>query len=104
MDARMKMVEFRRTNGLLPIDAARKYDISLQLLHEIEAGGVTHPKIARRIQLVCGLSDEETEELVPECRRKDVNDPDRYKTIPGQVYTTIGYDENVPFFIQRARV
>ena len=44
--------------------AAKSLQISPRLLEEIEAGGFTHPKIAKRIQEMFGLTDYETQQLV----------------------------------------
>jgi len=48
---------------------ARRAKISYKLVHILENGGVTHPKIAKRLGRILGLSAKVTEELMPENRR-----------------------------------
>ena len=92
MSTSSKIVDFRTSYGLLPKELAKTCDISTALLHELEAGGVTHPSIAARIQHVCGLTDEETEELLPKCRRKNSGEyePDKHASLKGEVYLSFG--------------
>ena len=81
MTAREKMVDYRNARQLDPELIARKLDISPGLLEMIESGDVTHPNIALRIQEFYGLSETETEELMPRNHRKgDADyDPDKFK-------------------------
>lgn len=81
MAAREKMLEYRVNTGVSVRRIARRLGISVGLLDMVENGDVTHPNIALRMQKLYGLTDEETEELMPENYRKSSPkyDPDKYK-------------------------
>lgn len=75
------MVEWRKARSLDYYTIAKSLDISPGLLEMIENGDVTHPNIAKRIQELYKLTDEETEELIPENYRTSSKgyDPDKFK-------------------------
>lgn len=81
MTARETMIHKRKEMGFsTKYMALYQYGISEVLLKMIENGAVTHPDIARKIQKVIGLSDLQTEELIPLHRRPHGGDydPNRY--------------------------
>lgn len=80
MTVREKMVEWRRSYGLTRKEMAVLADCSEGLLTGVERGDVTHPSIAHRIGMAYRLTELETEELMPRCRRIHGGDydPDRY--------------------------
>ena len=81
MNTREIMVHKRKELGLSTKQMALyRYGISEVLLKMIENGAVTHPEIAQKIQKVVGLSDLQTEELIPLHRRPHGGDyePNRY--------------------------
>ncbi len=85
MTVREIMVHKRKTFGLSTKEMAlQKYGISEVLLKMIENGAVTHPEIAKKIQNTLGLTDLQTEELLPLHRRPHGGDydPDRYAIPP----------------------
>lgn len=84
MGAREKMIAYRKLHETIgtPLNyISNKLKISPMLLDMVENGHVTHPKIARRMQELYDLTEEEYEELVPEIHRKSSPkyDPDHYK-------------------------
>ena len=81
MKTREIMIHTRKMMGLSAKKMAmQQYGISEVLLKMIEAGEVTHPEIAKKIQRTLNLTDLQTEELVPLHRRPHGGDydPDRY--------------------------
>lgn len=65
--------------GLTLRAAAKKLQISESLLDMIENGRVTHPNIAKRIQKLYKLTDEEYYQLIPENYRPgDKYEPTKY--------------------------
>ena len=85
MNTREIMVHMRKQFGLSAKEMAlQRYGISEVLLKMIENGAVTHPEIAKKIQNVLGLTDIQTEELLPVHRRPHGGDydPDRYAISP----------------------
>lgn len=81
MTTREIMVHKRKELGLNAKEMALyRYGISEVLLKMIEAGEVTHPEIAKKIQRTLELTDLQTEELIPVHRRPHGGDydPDRY--------------------------
>lgn len=59
------VIRARRFERGMTVDGtAKALQISPRLLEEIEAGGFTHPKIAKRIQEMFGLTDFETQQLI----------------------------------------
>lgn len=87
MDVRKKLVNFRKDWGVSMLDMAKRCSISEELLSMIESGAVTHPRIAKRIGVIYGLSELEVEELMPVIHRPhgDDFDPYRYAT-PDRMY------------------
>lgn len=73
---------------------AQALNMSIGLLDMIKEGEVTHPNIARRIGLYFGLSDEETEELMPEIHR-----PSSPNYEPDKFVATV--DRNISLSAQR---
>ena len=65
MTAQEKVKQWRKDHGLTVEQMARQLHISEMLMTIIEDGGTTHPQAAERFQNLCGLTDLETEELVP---------------------------------------
>ena len=59
---------------------AKNVGVSYGLLWMIREGDVTHPNIARRIGSYFGLTEDETEELMPEIHRPSSPEyePDRF--------------------------
>ena len=63
-DARA-VIRVRRFERRMTVDGtAKTLQISPRLLEEIESGGFTHPKIAKRIQEMFGLTDYEANQLI----------------------------------------
>lgn len=69
MDAREKIIDKRTKFGITLKQVAKRIGVSEALLSMVEAGHVTHPKIARKIGQYYKLTELETEELMPKCRR-----------------------------------
>ena len=80
MTVREKMMDFRRNFGLSRKDMAVLSCCSEGLLAGVERGDVTHPIIAHRIGEAYGLTEIETEELMPLCKRIHGGnyEPDKY--------------------------
>lgn len=83
-EVRERMKKYRQVNGISVKDMAKCIGISKELVSMVEAGEVTHPKIAKKIQKAYGLTDEETEFLIPRIHRKDdeMYEPDKYMIRP----------------------
>lgn len=64
------LVQKRTSMELTKDQLAKKCHISWELLDILEHGGVTHPKIVKRIQTVYSLTDEEADELKPDIFRR----------------------------------
>lgn len=81
MDVREKMLKLRVDNDITLQGMSNRTGVSAGLISMIEGGFVTHPDIARKLQDGYGLTDEETEMLMPEIHRKGSPnyDPDKYK-------------------------
>lgn len=77
MSAVDKMLDFRKITGLPISVIAKRAGVSASVISVVEKGGVTHPKLAKKIQLYYGLTDEEYLEIVPENHRD--GDPNRFK-------------------------
>ena len=87
-DVRLKIVEFREKMQLSVTQLAHMVDISTGLMQMIEEGEVTAPGIALRIGKVVGLTELETEELMPVNRRPHHPDYDPSKyVIPDTIKT-----------------
>lgn len=69
MDVRKYMIDYRNDRQISRKAMADKLDISETLLAIVENGGVTVPGIAKRIGKYYKLTELQTEELMPECRR-----------------------------------
>ena len=74
------MIETRKQMGLSIPDMARKCEIGSYLLQMIEVGAVTTPKLVPQIAEQYGLTELESEELIPEHMRPHGDDyePNRY--------------------------
>ena len=74
------MIHSRENVGLSIAEMATALGISEGLLRIVEEGGVTHPNIALKIQKRFKLTDLQTEDLMPLCRRPHGGDydPNRY--------------------------
>lgn len=70
MTTREKMVALREENGLTPKQMGEKCGVSEVLIKMVEHGEVTHPLIAKKLQKVYKLTNEETMELIPKIHRK----------------------------------
>lgn len=81
MDPREKMFKWRQDRHITLRMLSDKSGIGEELLSMVEAGHVTHPKIAKKIQKLYGLTDEETYELMPTIHRPNHPDynPNKYK-------------------------
>lgn len=84
MTVREKMKQTRLDMHMTFKDMSRLSGASPLLLERIEEGFVTHPDIARRVGSAYGLTEQETEELMPEIhRRSSPNyDPNKYVLEP----------------------
>lgn len=80
MSAIEKITAWQKRTRLDDISAAKWLGISELLYFKLLNGEVTHPKIAVGIQKAVGLSDLETEELMPLNHRKSGGsyEPDKY--------------------------
>ena len=80
-EVRKIMIQNRFQKGLSIKKISQKTGISQTLLAMVEGGEVTHPKIAKKMQRIYGLTDLETEMLMPKNYREHGGDyePDRYK-------------------------
>ena len=83
MDVREKMLKLRDENDISLQTMSNRTGVSAGLISMIEGGFVTHPDIARKLQDGYGLTDEETEMLMPEIHRKSSPnyEPDKYKDL-----------------------
>lgn len=83
MAKRDYMILSRLQQGLSDIEMAIKCKTSRRIIQMLEAHdeSVTHPAIARRVGMAYGLSEKETERLMPEnYRMSSPNyDPDKYR-------------------------
>ena len=81
MDARLKMIQFRREHDLTRARLAKMTNCTEAQIRLVEEGEDTHPKAAKRIALVCGMDEMETEELMPINYRKHGGcyDPDKFR-------------------------
>ena len=81
MDPREKMHKWRQDRHLTLRMMSDRSGISEELLSMVEAGHVTHPLIAKKIQRLYNLTDEEAEELMPTIHRPNHPDydPNKYK-------------------------
>lgn len=77
---RTKIKEYREKRWFTREQFGKQVGISKYLVGMIEEGDVTHPKIAQRIAEVVGLTDLETEFLMPIIHRSHGEDyePNRY--------------------------
>lgn len=75
------MLNLREENGISLGTMSFKTGVSAGLISLIEGGYVTHPAIARKLQKGYGLTDEETELLMPEIHRKSSPNYDPYKFV-----------------------
>lgn len=84
MSAVEKMKKWQEDRQISNFKAAEAMGISELLYFKLLNGEVTHPKIAEEIQQVIGLTDLETEELMPKNYRKHGGcyDPGKYKYEP----------------------
>ena len=80
VDVRTKMQEIRKNKGISLEVMSHNTGVSSGLISLIEGGYVTHPNIAKLLQKGYGLTDEETEMLMPEIHRKSSPnyDPKKY--------------------------
>ena len=80
MMVREKMVKLREDKNISLETMSHRTGVSAGLISLIEGGYVTHPMIAKKLQKGYGLSDEETEMLMPEIHRKSSPkyDPEKY--------------------------
>ena len=74
------MQQIRVEEGISLELMSNKTGVSAGLISLIEGGYVTHPDIARKLQIGYGLNDEETEMLMPEIHRKSSPkyEPDKF--------------------------
>lgn len=81
MNVREKMKAWRKERDLSLDIIAKNCGVSVEILNLVEQGGITHPKLVKKIQKVYNLSEREAEELMPENYRKSSSkyDPDYYK-------------------------
>lgn len=75
-----KITKYQEDRNLDNFEMADRFRISEALYDKIMHGYPTHPNIAKRIGLVVGLTELETEELMPKCRREHggTYDPEMY--------------------------
>ena len=75
------MIEFRERWNIDYVKMAKKLHISPLLVSMVEDGHVTHPNIARRMQKLYGLTEEESYELMPPNYRPNggMYDPDMFR-------------------------
>lgn len=83
MTVRERMIAWRERFGVSRDQVAKEIGCSKDLLGMVEHGEVTHPSIAHRIGAAYGLSELETEELMPKNYRPHGGDyePDRYQSV-----------------------
>lgn len=81
VEVREKMKEYRKQNDISLKTMSKLTGVSSGLLALVEDTYVTHPDIARKIQKGYGLTDLETEMLMPEIHRKssDKYEPNKFK-------------------------
>lgn len=84
MTVRERMKDWRERFGVTVGQMALRANCSTGLLIGVESGEVTHPNIAHRIGVAYGLTELETEELMPKNYRLHGGDyePDRYVASP----------------------
>lgn len=80
MDVREKMRKWREEFGITLEMISKRCGVSVHLLGMVEDGEVTHPDLVKKIQDAYGLTDLESEELMPENHRPHSPnyDPDKY--------------------------
>lgn len=76
MSAVDKMLDFRKITKIPVREIAKRAGVSPAVISLVEKGGVTHPKLARKIQIYYGLTEEEYLEIIPDNHRE--GDPNRY--------------------------
>lgn len=81
MDVREKMIKWREDRNLPLSVISKNCGVSSAVLGVVERGGVTHPNFVKKIQELYKLTDDEADQLMPECHRKSSPnyDPEQYK-------------------------
>lgn len=76
-----KIAKYQEDRNLDNFQMAERLRISESLYDKVIHGYQTHPNIAKRFGELVGLTELETEALMPKCRRKHggTYDPDMYK-------------------------
>lgn len=89
MTTREKMIALREENGLTPKQMGEKCGVSEVLIKMVEHGEVTHPLIAKKLQKVYKLTNEEMKELIPKIHREGdpEYEPDKY--VPPEIKAPI---------------
>lgn len=90
--ARDAMKEYRESARLTKKQAAEVCGVSEDVYKIVENGGVTHPNLAAKIGEAMGLSELQTEELMPENHRphSDKYEPDKYVERIGEFHPKRG--------------
>lgn len=75
-----KIAKYQKDRNLDNFEMAERLRISESLYDKVKYGYQTHPNIAKRIGELVGLTELETEELMPKCRREHggTYDPEMY--------------------------
>lgn len=83
MEVREKMRKWREEQNLTYKDLSNRSGVSSDLIGMVENGDVTHPLIAKQLQELYSLSDEETLMLMPKIHRPNdpEYEPDRYVSV-----------------------
>ena len=83
-----KIQAYQKDRKLDNFEMAERLCISESLYDKVKHGYQTHPNISKRIGELVGLTELETEALMPKCRRKHggTYDPNMYKMIVPKLF------------------
>lgn len=78
-----RIANARKESGLTQDEIGALFEVSAALMDILEEGGVTHPKIAKKIGGRFGLTELDVESIIPPNLRKHGGcyDPDKYRDL-----------------------